>query len=92
MSALKRLNLQHNLIVELSGEKFVDVVEVEVLHLHHNLLSFVANSTFTPLVNLRVLSLHNNKLAQIALPPALVSVMGYSFHKHISTTKGSQEK
>ena len=60
------------------------MVEVEVLHLHHNLLSFVANSTFTPLVNLRVLSLHNNKLAQIALPPALVSVMSYSFHKHIS--------
>ena len=84
LSALKRLNLQHNLIVELSGEEFVDVVEVEVLHLHHNLLSFVANSTFTPLVNLRVLSLHNNKLAQIALPPALVSVMSYSNHKHIS--------
>ena len=77
LSALKRLFLQHNVITELSGEEFVDVVDVEVLHLHQNLLSFVANNTFAPLAKLRVLSLHNNLLAQISLPPALVSVTIY---------------
>ncbi|CAL4126342.1 unnamed protein product, partial [Meganyctiphanes norvegica] len=62
LSSLKKLHLEDNMIVELEGFEFDQMIHLRELYLQNNRLKYINNGTFSNLKSLEILRLDGNYL------------------------------